>query len=59
MTSYGFGEGCKNTYEDKICDLENADFERFLWPYGPEEAYAILSGGSSVGIGCGYRMSCP
>ena len=51
MTSHGFGEGCKYSYETEICDLEPADFEQFLKPYGPESAYAILSRGGSVGGG--------
>ena len=40
MTSHGFG--CTKP-KLNACDLQSVDFEKFLWPYDPQDAYKGLS----------------
>ena len=43
MTSHGFGGKCRDNPKKKRCDFTDYDFERFLWPYKPQDAYVKKS----------------
>ena len=55
MTSHGFGGKCKDQEDERRCDFTDYDFERFLWPYKPQDAYVRrYTGGGGGGGGGGW-----
>ena len=57
VSNIGGNDQCnQDVVKERLCNLKDYDFERFLWPYKPEKAYVVPSQQSfSIGDRCVSR----